>query len=112
VRAKQGHVQGKADRSIRYIKNSQYVQFGFQILGYADHVRDSIPGPFLGTIAIQCVEKPALQLFDLDIGGVVRPRKSVQRGADCDLCLEVFLVFVSGGQIEELRVGRVSGFLV
>jgi hypothetical protein len=75
-------------------------------------VRDSIPRPFLGTIAIQCVEKPALQLFELDIGGVVRPRKPMQGGADCDLCLEVCLVFVSGGKIEELRVGGVSGFLV
>jgi hypothetical protein len=111
VRAKQGQVQGKADRSIRYIKNSQCVQFGFNILGYADHVRDSVPGPFLGTVAIQCVEKSALQQFELDIGGVVRPRNPMQMGADCDLCLEVCLVFVSGSKIEKLRVGGVSGFL-
>jgi hypothetical protein len=107
-----GRSQGKADRSIRYVKDSQCVQFGFNILGYADHVRGSVPGPFLGTIAIQGVEKSALQLFELDIGGVVRPRKSVHRGADCDLCLEVCLVFVSGSKIEELRVGGVSGFLL
>jgi len=84
----------EADRCIR---DSQYVKFGFQILDCADHLRNSIPGPFMRTITIQCVQKFALQLLERDVGDVVRPREPVQKSADRDLCLEIGFGFISRG---------------